>query len=126
VSVSAHHNQIGGGISRVRKDRRWHVDFWRGDPFDIHLEAVAREVLAKVGAGNFIFLARFVGDNDNLDLFCLFQKRHGVANGACGGPAAIPAHHDAVERHSAFLDEGHENHRSPGFEQHALVDDFIG
>ena len=43
-----------------------------GDALDVDLEAVTREMLAKIGAGHFVALAGLSGDDDHLDLLWPF------------------------------------------------------
>ena len=71
------------------------------------------------------FLPLLARDHDDLDLLGLVQERHGVGDGAGGGAAAVPAHHDAVELQAGFLNVRHEDHRPAGFEQHAFVHHFV-
>ena len=53
------------------------------------------------------------------------QQRQAVGDGAGGGAAAVPAHHDAIELQAGFLNERDEDHRPAGIKQRGFVEDFI-
>src|ERR1700683_4975957 len=83
------------------------------------------QMLAEIGASDLILLAAFIPNNDNLDALRLFQQRPRIADGACGGAAAIPAHHDLIELERVFLDVRDDNDRASGFEQGGLGNNFF-
>ena len=89
---------------------------------DLNLEPVPREMLCHIGALDLVLLAALVGDDDDLDLARLLQQRHGVGDGARGGAAAVPAHHDAVELERILLNIGNDDHRPAGLEQGGFGD----
>src|SRR5262249_13034933 len=126
MAVATHHDHIGEGIRRVGQDSRGHVDIRRCNLLDIYSETVPSEMLAEIGPRHFIYFVRLIGNDDNLDLFGFLQERQSVGYRTRSGAASVPANHDAVQCHSAFLNERDEDDRPPGFEPSAFIDDLVG
>ena len=71
VAIAAHDDEIYAGIGSMRKDHVGDIDVAEDGALDLDLKPVPREVLRHVGAFDFVQLAAFVGDDDDLDLFRL-------------------------------------------------------
>ena len=60
VAVAAHHHEVRGGVGRVRQQRARHIDVGRDDALDLNLQPVTRQMMADVGAGDFVALRPLV------------------------------------------------------------------
>ena len=125
MAVAAHHDEVGGRVRRVRQERARDVGVGRDDALDLDLEAMAREVLADVGAGDLVALRPFARDDHHVDRLGAREQRHRVRDRARRVAARVPADHHAVELEAGLLDVGDDQHRPAGAEQRALDDQFL-
>src|SRR5438045_7536278 len=92
---------------------------------DVDFQSMPSQMLADIGALDFVLLATFAGDDDDFDAAGLANDRHRVGNGAGGGAAAVPANHHVVGFERRLLNVRHHDHRTPGLEQGSLPDDLL-
>ena len=88
----------------MRENGGGHIYVRRCDAFDVDFKTMPRKMLAEVGARYLVAFGGLAGDDDHLDLLCLFQQRQGVGDGARRGASSVPADHHAVKFRAAFLE----------------------
>jgi hypothetical protein len=124
MAVTAHHHEIGAAVGGMGEEHVGDIDIAARDALDIDLQAMTGEMPAHIDALDLVLLAG-LGDDDDLDLSGFHQERHGIADGARGRAAAVPAHHDPVELHRSLLNIRHDDERPSGFEQRGFGDDVV-
>src|SRR4029079_12475289 len=82
MTVAAHDQEIGRAVRRVREDGAGHVGLGGDDAFELHRDAMTRQMLGYVGPRHFIALGRLAGDGHNLGYLGAPQKRERVGGGA--------------------------------------------
>jgi len=99
------------------------IDVPKWDALDLYIETMASQMRAHICALDLILLARFVGDDDDLDASGPLQKRHGIADRPRRRPAAIPADHHTVELERRLLSVTNYDERPAGVEQRGFDND---
>src|SRR6516165_10518393 len=66
MSVAAHHRKVGAAVGDIVENHVADRDVALGDALDLRGNAMAREMLGHVGAGNLVVLA-LLGDDENVD-----------------------------------------------------------
>ena len=91
MAVAAHHDEVAPRVGRVRQDRARDVGVARYDPLDLDLQAVAGEMLADVGAGNLVALARSLATITTST--ALARRRSGIASAIARAALRLASQH---------------------------------